>query len=318
LSASLILAAASLAAAADAPDPLRVEAVVSLGAVKGRIDHLAADIDRHWLFVAERNNDTVAIVDVRARTLHRVIAGFDEPQGVGYEPSTDTLYVTNGGDGSVRMFSAASLEPAGQIDLGADADNVRIDASSNQVLVGFGQGLAVIDAKNHTTRTIALRGHPEAFQLVRGTSRVFVNVPDAREVTVVDLQSGEQTHMPIPSRGANFPMALDDARLLLLPLRHPAELLVIRPDDAATEAASLCEDADDTFFDSARRRLYVSCGDGYLDVFQRLDSEYSRRAHIRTAVGARTSLLVPEWDRLFLAVPESSSSKAAIWIMKPS
>src|SRR5262249_10842436 len=125
---------------------LRLEAKISLGEVRGRIDHMAADIDRRRLFVAELGNNTIGIVDVGQAKVLQVLAGFKEPQGVGYLPSTDTLFVANGGDGSLRLFQGPSYTANGRIELGSDADNVRVDQSRQHVVVGYGSGaLAVID-----------------------------------------------------------------------------------------------------------------------------------------------------------------------------
>src|SRR5262245_44930033 len=101
--------------AAFAADAVRHEATIPLGEFAGRIDHLAVDVARKRLFVAQLGADRVAVLDVAARTVLRTIDGLSEPQGVAYEPSTDTLYVANGGDGSVRMYSAATFEPVGAI-----------------------------------------------------------------------------------------------------------------------------------------------------------------------------------------------------------
>jgi hypothetical protein len=64
----------------------------------------------------------------------------------------------------------------------------------------------------------------------------------------------------------------------------------------------ICGDSDDVFVDAKRKRLYVSCGAGYVEVID-ASASYKRLARISTATGARTSLFVPELDRLFLAVP---------------
>src|SRR6201988_3826028 len=80
--------------------PLQLEAKIPLGNVHGRIDHMAVDLKRQRLFVAELGNDTIGVVDLANRKLLQTIAGRNEPQGVGYEPSTDTLYAANAGDGS--------------------------------------------------------------------------------------------------------------------------------------------------------------------------------------------------------------------------
>ncbi len=85
--------------------PLQLEAKIPLGDVRGRIDHMAVDLKRQRLFVAELGNDSVGIVDLANRKLIcRDSLELKEPQGVGYESSTDTLYVANAGDGSVRLF----------------------------------------------------------------------------------------------------------------------------------------------------------------------------------------------------------------------
>ena len=101
---------------------LQLEAKVPLGAVSGRIDHMAIDLDRRRLFVAELGNDSVGIVDLNAKKVIHRISGLKEPQGVAYVKTNDLLYVANGGDGSVRYFAGPNYSPAGRIDLGADAD----------------------------------------------------------------------------------------------------------------------------------------------------------------------------------------------------
>src|ERR1700724_4407790 len=100
--------------------PLQLEAKIALGNVRGRIDHMAVDLKRQRLFVAELGNDSVGIVDLPKRKLISRIPGLKEPQGVGYEPLTDMLYVANAGDGSVRLFEGSDYKTTGQIELGSE------------------------------------------------------------------------------------------------------------------------------------------------------------------------------------------------------
>src|SRR6185312_9717583 len=72
---------------------LRLEAKIPLGAVRGRIDHMAIDLKRQILFVAELGNDSVGIVDLTQNKTVHTIAGLAEPQGVGYAPTADAIYV---------------------------------------------------------------------------------------------------------------------------------------------------------------------------------------------------------------------------------
>ncbi len=293
-----------------------------MGHVRGRIDHLAIDLKRQRLYVAELGNDTVALVDLQDRSLVRRLTGLREPQGVGYEPSTDTLYVANAADGSVRLYQGADLTPIGQIALGEDADNIRVDAAAGRVFVGYGNGaLAVIDARSRIRiADIPLKAHPESFQLERAGQHIFVNVPDAQEIALVDRSTNRQiARWPTRDLGANFPMALDENGRVLAVFRHPARLGVFSAaNGTALGVLETCSDADDVFVDSKRHRAYVSCGEGYVDVFAERGDGYARMGHVATVSGARTALFVPEIDRLLLAVRATLTAPASIWVLKPA
>jgi len=303
--------------------PLQLESKISLGHVVGRIDHMAVDLSRWRLFVAELGNNSIGIIDLKTSKVLSWITGLKEPQGVGYMPSTDLLYVANAGDGSVRLFRGADIKEVGRIDLGDDADNVRIDPSGRRVFVGYGRGaLAVIDAeRNVKTADIALDGHPESFRLESRGSRIFVNVPDAHAIAVVDRDSGKTlAKWPTGTLQGNFAMTLDDeSHHAIVVFRNPATLTAFSTSNGETVAsARTCEDADDVFADAKRHRIYVSCGEGFLDVFEPHGAAYRRIGHLPTASGARTSLYVPELDRLFLAVRASSGQSAEVWVYRPS
>jgi YVTN family beta-propeller protein len=310
------------AAAAQQAPVLELEATIPLGEVRGRIDHMAIDVTRQRLFVAELGNDSVSVVDLKERNVVRRIPGLSEPQGVGYLASTDALYVANGRDRSLRLFAGAQYAEAGRIGLGSDADNVRVDAEANHIVVGYGSGaLAVIDAMSRRRiADVRLKAHPESFQLSEGGSRAYVNVPNAREIAVVDLKAGRQiAGWPTRIAAANFPMALDEERQRVLSVfRGPAKLGVFAMQDGALVASpETCGDADDVFLDAKRHRAYVSCGGGAIDVIDAEDSAYRRIALVPTAAGARTSLFSSELDRLFLAERAQRGEPASIRVFRP-
>jgi DNA-binding beta-propeller fold protein YncE len=228
----------------------------------------------------------------------------------------------NAGDGSVRVLRGNDLAPIGRIELGDDADNVRVDEPRHYVLVGYGSGaLAMIDpATNTKVGEIRLGGHPESFRIDETGSRVFVNVPDARKVAVVDLASASTQSLPTRGAEANFPMAIDPyADRVLVVFRGPPTLMALSSQDGHVVAkAGTCSDADDVFVDARRRRVYVSCGEGVVDVFAVEEAGYRRLARVPTVSGARTSLFVPERDRLYVAVRARWSEPAAIWVFRPA
>jgi hypothetical protein len=322
---SLLLAAAALicAAAARAEEPLLLESKIPLPDVAGRIDHMAIDLERQRLFIAELGNDSVGVVDLQQRKVLRTLLHLKEPQGVGYVRATDTLWVASALDGAVRLFNAANFAPAGIIELGQDADNIRVDAGGGKVFIGYGTGaIAVIDAASRARLAdIALREHPEGFQLSPRGDRLFVNVPDARQIAVLDRAAGKQVAAwQMREAHANFPMALDaDGARVIAVFRRPPRLTVYAASDGKVIASlEVCADADDVFADARRHRLYVSCGEGLVDVFERRDASYARIARVPTASGARTSLFVPELDRLFVGVRAGGGAPAALWLFRPA
>jgi DNA-binding beta-propeller fold protein YncE len=320
LAASLIWPTAT--SAQTASSPLILEAKIPLGQVSGRIDHLGIDLTRQRLFVAELGNNSLGVVDLAAGKVLRRIAGLSEPQGVAYVASSDSVFVANAGDGLVRVLRGGDLAPIGRIELGDDADNVRVDTARKRVLVGYGKGaIAVIDPVSLAkTADIRLKAHPEGFQIDETGTQVFANVPDAREIGVVDLATGSTQSLPTQGAGSNFPMAIDgEGHRILVVFRSPPTLMALSSQDGHVAAKiDTCGDADDVFVDRKRHRVYVSCGEGLVDVLEPDEAGYHRLARVPTVPGARTSLFVPELDRLFVAVRAGSDEPPAIWVFRPA
>lgn len=318
----LIAMGASPLANADSAT-LALEAKIPLGSVEGRIDHMAYDATRQYLYVAELGNGSVGVVDVKRRQVVRTIGGLREPQGIGYVPSTDMIYIASAGNGSVKLFQGADAKLLGTIALGEDADNVRVDDATHRVFVGYGSGaLAVIDTASRTKiADISLKAHPESFQLDPSGQHIFVNVPDAHEIALVDRASNKEvaSWVTAPLR-ANFPMALDGtAESVLVVFRHPATLAAFSARDGQSlTAVKTCGDADDVFFDAKRGRVYVSCGEGFIDVFATAGDRFVRLDRIATAAGARTGFFAPDLDRFMLAVRATAAAPASIWVFRPA
>src|SRR5437763_4898288 len=321
LAASVMWPATVVAQTAAGP-PLVFEAKIPLGDVSGRIDHLSLDVKRQRLFVAELGNNSLGVIDLAAGKVLRRIDGLSEPQGVAYVLFTDSVFLANAGDGSVRVLRGDDLTPMGRIELGDDADNVRVDAVRKRVLVGYGKGaLAVIDPASQTkTADIRLKAHPEGFQIDETGTQIFVNVPDARGIEVVDLAAGSTRPLPTQGAGSNFPMSIDaEEHRVLVVFRSPPTLMALSIQDGHLAATvETCGDADDVFVDPKRRRVYVSCGEGVIDVLESGEPGYRQLTRVPTVSGARTSLFVPALDRRFVAVRTGSNQPAAVWAVRPT
>lgn len=291
---------------------------IPLPGVEGRIDHLALGAGRKRLFVAELGNDTVEVVNLTSGTVAATIRNLAEPQGVEVAPDLNRLAVSNAGDGSCRIYEATTLKPLGTVDLKDDADNMRYDAQAHGFWVGCGEGaLALVDPiKIKRVADIKLPGHPESFQLEPHGNRIFVNVPEARCVMVVDrAKKTVLAQWRLPGAGANFPMALDEVdQRLFVGCRRPAKLLVLNSTTGKEVAeVDLVGDCDDLYWDNGEKRLYATGGAGEIQVFAPVGAAtYREIARVKTAAGARTSLFDPVGPVLYVAVPHRGEQQAQI------
>ncbi|MCL5280602.1 MAG: hypothetical protein M1376_11920 [Planctomycetes bacterium] len=305
------------------PVTLQLIRTIPLPGVTGRFDHFAVDAKGHRLFVAALGNNTLEILDVAAGRRLQSIGGLHKPTGVLYLASSNRIAVANGNDGTIKTFDGGSYELLRSLRGLDDADNVRFDAQAGTIYVGYGSGaLAILDAATlNLTGSIKLPAHPESFQLEARRPRIFVNLPDAKQIAVIDRRKQAITAAwPMKEFQANFPMALDEANhRLFIGCRQPARLVVLNTaaGKPVTDLA-ISGDTDDLFYDAARQRIYLSCGEGFLDVVAQGDADhYERIERIPTASGARTSFYSPALDRLWLAVPQRGRQSAEIRAYQP-
>ena len=306
--------------AGQTASPLKLKTTIELPGVQGRIDHFAFDAAGERLFVCALGNNSVEVLDLqKGQRIHSII-GLGSPQGIAYIPDADRIVVANDQGGICKIFDGKSYQQLGLINLGDDADNVRYDAAAKRVYVGFGNGgLALVNAANgKQVGSIKLSAHPEAFRLESNGKRIFVNVPNARHVAVVDRdRSKVVATWKTGFAFANFPMALDETNhRLFIGCRMPARLVVLNTDSGEVVAKlDISGDTDDVFYDSKRHRIYAVCGVGKIDIIEQTDpNNYRRSSETETASGARTGLFVPEIDSLMIAVPHRGSQQAGIRI----
>lgn len=309
----IFLVAAGIGFADAAPKPaVRLIQTVPLPDVHGRIDHFALDFRGRRLFMSALGNNTVEVFDLRSHRRAHTIRGLREPQGVSYATRSGRLFVANGGDGSVRMYDGATYRLLRAVRLSSDADDARYDAATNRVFVGYGDrgsaGIAILDgASGKLLGAIPLPAHPEGFQLEENGPKIFVNIPSAGNIVdVLNRDTGKVlATWRLAGARENFPMALDDpADRLFIVCRAPAELLILDGGSGKIVARiPSAKRADDVWYDAANRRVYVSGGGGFLEVVAQEGADrYRELARVPTAPGARTSLLAPRLQRLYVGV----------------
>ena len=304
--------------AAQSAVPLKLKQTIPLPGVEGRIDHFAFDPAGERLFVCALGNNTVEVLDLHKGQRIHSITGLGVPQGIAYISELDRIFVANDKGGICKIYDGKSFQPVGELNFKDDADNIRYDEATKKVYVGFGSGgIAVVNAPDlKQIGSIKLSEHPEAFALEKQGKRIFVNVPDARHVAVIDREKGEVINKwGTDMAFGNFPIALDEANhRLFVGCRLPSRLVVLNTDSGDVVAKiNISGDSDDVFYDNKRHRIYAICGAGKIDIIEQTDPKtYKALTKVDTANGARTGLFVPERDTLFVAVPHRGPQQAEI------
>ena len=314
----VVLAALSTSPASGAN--LELQAKISLAGGRGRIDHMAFDPVSRRLFVAELGNDSVAVIDFDDHRLERRIADLREPQGIAYYAPLQRLYVTGGGDGTVRAYDARDYRELKRIKLGSDADNIRVDLRAQRLYVGYGDGgVAILQPDSlDLVGDIRLNAHPESFQLSASDGHIYINIPESHSIAIVDTTADNRVSSFDAKWGGNFPMAIDEvSQTLLAVFRKPPRIARYSSKDGhLLRDVETCADADDVFLDAKRRRLYVVCGQGAIDILESVTLKRIER--LATSPGARTGLYSSEADLLFIAVPARTGGEAAVWVWSPA
>jgi DNA-binding beta-propeller fold protein YncE len=317
---ALVVAAWAAGTRAADPAPLARVQTISLKGPGGRLDHLALDARHGRLFVANMANASLDVVDLKAGRLVKQVPGQHKIQGIAYASDLDRIFVGNGEDGVCNVFDGQDYHLLKAIKLD-DADNVRYDPRSGRVYVAHAEkALAVLDARALSVLAdVKLPGPPEAFQLARSGPRLYLNTPSPSQVAVIDMDKNQiVARYPLTGAAANYPLALDEeGGRLFVGCRRPPAVLVLRSDTGKEVAnVPIPGDTDDLFFDARRKRVYVSCGEGFLAVVRETDGgRFEVEAKLPTARLARTSLFDPSAGRLYLVVPRQAGKEGPeVWV----
>ncbi len=319
---TVLLLAGGPVRAAD-PAPLELMQKIALHGPAGkRLDHLALDAKHGRLLVANMANASFDVIDLKAGKLLKSVPDQRGVQGVAHAPDVGRVFVGVGEDGVCNVFDDQEYKLEKAIKL-ADADNVRRDARARRVYVAHAEkSLAAIDPKTLDVEAeIKLPGQPEAFQVEAGRPRIYLNVPSQKVVVVIDTEKNEVVKTyPLKSAERNYPLALDEeGHRLFVGCRKPAAVVILDT-ESGQELGSVAipGDTDDVFFDARHKRLYASCGEGFLAVLRQADaSRFEVQEKIPTVKLARTCLFDAEGGRLFLAVPgQAGKDGPEIWVYR--
>ena len=305
--------------------PLVLTEAIPLEDAKGRFDHFATGGGR--LFVAALGSNAVEAINIGGRVLEHTITGVPNPQGIAFSPENNKIFVASG-RGKVYVYDGKSYDQIAAVDFEGGADNLRYDPATKRVYVGCGNdektgAIAMIDATTNQrlSEEYKLGGEPESFQLEKSGPNIYVNVPDLKQIVVVNRTTKQITRWTLGGVESNFPMALDEPRHRLFVGVHVPPRLAVYDTTSGRLVAALpsVQDSDDLYFDAERKRIYMPGGEGFIYVFQMIGPDhYQLLAKIPTAIGAKTAGYWGKqgkgFDRFYLAVPARGGQSAEVRI----
>ena len=314
---SLLFVIFVVQASAQEKQPLKLVATTPLPGFSGDFDHFGVDLKGNRLFLTAEEHKTVEVFDLKTGKRLQSITGFEEPHAMVYLPGVDRLIVTDGNEegGMVRLVSGKDYKFLDTITLLPNVDAGVFNPVNQYYYVEVGGGaskakthlLSIIDTKTfkHVGDITIPGNRSEAMAVDRAGKKLYVNLTGTDEVGVVDLETRQLiAKWPVPDAHVENSMALDEPNhRLFIATRQPAKFFVYNTDTGKVVISLPCAGFnDDMWFDTARKRIYVT-GSETTSVFEQQDADHYRNiAEVPTGYRARTSVFVPSLNRLYVAV----------------
>ena len=333
-------------ASAQEKQALRLVQTIPLPGVRGRLDHMGVDLEKKRLFVAASDNNTLEVVDLTGGRVTRTLTGFKDTQDALFLGGNfNKLYVSSL-DGHVRVFQGESFWLVHDFKIEPDANRLFYDPAANLIYFGYGGENAGFDAYGRlgvlqpkpgagydqlVADMIAPTARPGHLAQIAMDDNGILLVCDSRADLIYQFDTRKRELIKSwPARGDGAgDMALDPIRhRLFVGTRTPPEMTVY-DSVSGKEVQSLPapETMDGVSYDANLKRIYMTGGrwygtpeasPGWVYVYQQKDPDhYDLISKITTRPGSGTSLLVPQFNRFYVASQGIDEQEAAILVFEP-
>jgi DNA-binding beta-propeller fold protein YncE len=311
--------------------PLKLIATTPLPGFSGDFDHFAVDLKGNRLFLSSEEKKSIPVFDLHTGRLIYTITGFFEPHSLLYLPKTNKLIVADEGSadaGVVELVSGEDYKILATIKVPPGADSAEFNPVDGYYYVATNG--AAKDAKSHLLNiidtnsfrlvgSISLPGYQsEAMKINRAGNTMYVNLRTTDEIGVIDLVARKLIDKwAIPEGDVPNSIALDEPHHRLFMATHkPPKFYVWDTDTHQLVTVLQCAAMnDDMWLDAPRKRIYVS-GTETTSVFAQRDANtYEHISEIPTGFRARTSIFVPELNRLYVAVSGKGKPDAKLALL---
>jgi DNA-binding beta-propeller fold protein YncE len=318
-----------LAAATDKPAPVKLVTHFTMPAdVKGRFDHLCADVAGNRLFLAAETAHEVLVFKLRTGKYLRAIPDIRIPHAIFVRHDLNRIYVTDGGAGELKIFDGRTYKLLKSVPLKVDADSIGYDPATKYLFIDNGGGdahesfsmFSIVDTTSgEKIADIKVDGETlEAMALDPSSSGIYVNNAAKNEISIIDRKTHEVVaNWPVTMGKRNVAMALDSATHRLFTACRSGAIVVF---DTKTgkELQSLAIDTgvDDLVFDPASKRLYAAAG-GQVSVYREMDANhFTLLGKVASGPGGKNEVLVPQLHRLYVTVPPGNQPPGSVAVFR--
>jgi YVTN family beta-propeller protein len=247
-----------------------------IGAIAGlqRTHGVALDNAGKYGYISDGGGNAVVVFDrATLATVATIPTGGQGPDGIVFEPATQTVWAFEG----------------------HSKDAAVIDAASRKVVAN-----------------IPLPGSPE-FPAVDGKGMVFDNIEDKNEIVQMDAHSKTITAAwPVTGCESPGGLAIDTSGGRLFPACDGKKMAVVNANTGTVIATPAIGDGPDAAgWDAAHKLAFASCGEGVLSVIDASKPNYPTIETLPTQRGARTMAYDPATDRVYLVTAEFGPRPAA-------
>jgi len=295
--------------------------------VQNHFDHLTPDLKNSRLFVVPEDNKSVEVYDIRSGKFVHSIKGIGVGHSVLYRPDINRIFVTDGSQGALHIYDGTTYAHLKTVKLLEDADATGYDPATHYLFIANGG----LDAKLNygllsivDTTTGERKGdikidsnRLESMVVEKSGPRLFLNATEKNSIAVIDRGKQAVVAMWLATGcHVNAAVGIDESHHRLFVACRDGNLIVMDSDNGTVlQKLPIATGVDDLVFDPASQRIYVACGEGFVNVYHEIDADhYETIGKIPTGPLGKTGLLVPELKKYFVAVPPHGAAAAEVLV----
>ena len=325
MTARLALAMMTATLAAHAADYKVIERYPVPG--NGGFDYVTLDAVSRHIYISHGNQ--VEVIEADGGKFVGTIPDTPGVHGAIVAPEFKHGFTTNGRENKVSMFDPATLKLIRKIDVGKGPDGIFYHAPTKRIFTN-NHGTHDITAINAETGEVAgtVKVEGDGEQVIAASDGLlYVNSEDTAEVVAFDpktLEVKKRLAIGVAKTPTGLAYDAKTNRLFVACRNKPLMVVMDAASGKVISSFAIGTGADWAEFDSDAKTVFVSAGEGVLNIFlQKSADVYESAGALKTQQSAKTMVFDPKTRKIFLpaaeytTVPNTDPAKPPVRTLKP-